>query len=293
MSETTNTSAPDAARVSQIAQAIRGAVSAFIETNETKVSAHEASQKANANETNAREITMVTLADLSQIGQWTEPEIKLAAAKTVEMTSNLEAAKAIATYIGEAKKAMHPMVRSHVPAIVALRNECWGNETVMLVADKTSPASLRKAFVRQYHMLQRMMGEYIDGKPLHDETQVLAWAAANDPEIDPAKVAKVIEGMVKNLEGIFARFPDGALQAGIEALQGVTKANLAKHRSASASVIEGKPVHAHGPTLVPSPNKVAAIPKAPTVVSAVTETEVDEGAVDPYAILDGPEEIAA
>ena len=292
MSETANTSAPDAARVSQIAQAIRGAVSAFIETNETKVSAQEASQKANANETNAREITMVTLADLSQIGQWTEPEIKLAAAKTVEMCSNMEAAKAIATYIGEAKKAMHPMVRSHVPAIVALRNVCWYNETVMLAAEKTSPAPLRKAFVRQYHMLQRMMGEYIDGKPLHDETQVLAWATANDPDIDPAKVAKVIEGMVKNLEGIFARFPDGALQAGIEALQGVTKANLAKHRSASVCWYN-EPVHAHGPTLVPSPNKVAAIPKAPTVVSVVTETEVDEGAVDPYAILDGPEEIAA
>src|ERR1700733_4864872 len=154
----TTTPAIDAARVSDIARQIRGATTPLFATTSGKQDAKDLLTDASQADTALREKIMVAVASLSQVGQWTIPEINAAAAKAAAMSADTKADKAVATFIGETKRAMNPKVRAFVPDLIELRDTTWQSETEQRAMDKDAPTPLRKAFVRQYHMMVQMFG---------------------------------------------------------------------------------------------------------------------------------------
>jgi len=182
---------------------------------------------------------MVTLADLSQRGQWTEAEVNAAAAKAAAMSNN-DSDKALQTFIGETKRAMHPSVRSHVPALVSLRDLVWNAETEHKKADKNAPTPCRKAFARAYHMLIQMFGETQSGRILSTHADVLAWAEEHDPDLDLDKVLKRLQGIRDQLTRFYTDWPVDDIQVCIDALNEVDKKTLRNARAGNVVEIPAK-----------------------------------------------------
>lgn len=254
---TAKTTTPlDQARVAKIAQSIRGAVTPFLGANSAKVDAQTATNDASKAEVSLREAIMITVADLSQQGQWTESEVSTAAARAAAM-SNSDTEKSLATFIGETKRAMHPSVRAHVPALVNLRDLCWTSETEMVKADKTSPKPLRKAFARQYHMLIAMLGEAQSGRILTTAEDVMRFAEASDPNLDLDKVKARLDRIREQLAAFYHDWPVDDIQVCVDALNEIDKKALRSSRRAVA---------------VPP----AVVADNPEVVPAVVETDDEE-----------------
>lgn len=254
---TAKTTTPlDQARVTQIAQSIRGAVTPFLGANSAKVDAQTAANDASKAEVSLREAIMITVADLSQQGQWTESEVSAAAARAASM-SNSDTEKSLATFIGETKRAMHPSVRAHVPALVNLRDLCWTSETEMVKADKTAPKPLRKAFARQYHMLIAIFGEAQSGRILTTAEDVMRFAEASDPDLDLDKVKARLDRIREQLAAFYHDWPVDDIQVCVDALNEIDKKALRSSRRA----IEVVP---------------AVVADSPQVIPAVVETDDEE-----------------
>lgn len=261
MAKATKTTSPNSARVATIAQAIRNACVPFLGANTAKGDARLAFQDASKAETSLREQIMLSVADLSQAGRWTPGEIAQAAAKAAAM-SNSASEKALANFIGETKRAMDPNVRAHVPALVNLRDLCWNTETEMLTADKSSPKPLRKAFVRQYHMLIRMFAEAQKGRVFTKASDVIAWAKECDPDLDLDKVMARLERIKGELSAFYSDWPVDDIRVCVAALGDVDQKALKTSRSAVVS------------------NVVPIVPHTVGIESAVETTGMAEGACD-------------
>ena len=230
-------------------------------TGTAKGDARLAFQDASKAETSLRERIMLSVADLSQAGRWTPGEIAQAAAKAAAM-SNSASEKALANFIGETKRAMDPNVRGHVPALVNLRDLCWNTETEMLAADKSSPKPLRKAFVRQYHMLIRMFAEAQKGRVFTKASDVIAWAKECDPDLDLDKVMARLERIKGELSAFYSDWPVDDIRVCVAALGDVDKKALKTSRPAVVS------------------NVVPIVPPTVGMESAVETTGMAEGACD-------------
>lgn len=277
----TATTPLDQKRVSQIAQQIRGAVTDFTDANKLKVSAADDAKALAKAEVNTRESIMITLADLSQTGQWTNGEINLAAARAAEIrqaqgqgSNDTSSEKALATFIGESKRAMHPNVRSHVKRIIELRDEAWDNESYQLEADPKAPKPLRKAFARKYHMLIQMFGETADGRVFSDHSEILDWAAACDPDLDLDKVKKRLERIKQELVAFYTDWPVDDIQVCVDALNDVTEKALKASRAGNVVDLPVKPKAAEQTTTTVVPE------------TSDDEPEVAEGAVDVSDLID-------
>lgn len=215
----------DTSRIEAIAAQIKAACSPVLGVDRARLDAKEALNDAGDKATGTREAIMVALAHMSHAGGWTENETRAAAAKAASLSSN-EKTSAIGTFIGETLRAMHPLSREHVPAIVALRDTLWADEAAGYALDKSAPTPLRKAFVRQYHMMTTMFKEATAGNLMLRPDQIIAYAEAHDPDMDPAKVLKAIKSLSEKVRGHYINFPLAELQEAIIALDNVTKKDL-------------------------------------------------------------------
>lgn len=281
MATATPTTAPDPARVAAIADLIRQACSPVLgldaNTSDAKAAAKDASDAASG----GREAIMVTLANLSHTQGWTDGEIRAAAGKAANMSNN-STEKALATFIGETKRAMHPSVCAHVPMLVALRDQVWDDETAAYNMDKATPTPIRKAFIRKYHMMITMFGEAADGNLMHTPDLLLDYAVTHNPDIDAAKVIKKIEKARADIGAIYANFPLDALQVAMQNLDDITKKALeAVAGGVTAPTVVQRPL----PPLPQSiKDKLAAVKALPDV-SADTTGGAADGAFDLDDIL--------
>ena len=262
MDKATKTTSPNSARVATIAQAIRNACVPMLGADQERSDARKALQDATRAESSLREQIMLGVAGMSQSGQWTPGEIAQAAAKAAAMSNN-ESEKALVNFIGETKRAMDPNVRGHVPALVNLRDLCWNTETEMLAVDKSSPKPLRKAFVRQYHMLIRMFAEAQKGRVFINASEVIAWAEACDPDLDLDKVMARLAKIKDELSAFHTDWPVDDIRVCVAALGEVDRKALKTSRPVVVSNV---------------------VPIAPTPVVA-------EGGADAGGVADGASDI--
>lgn len=226
---TTNTTSLDAATIADIARQIRGAVLPILAADTDTREAKEAHANASQQGVSLRESIMISLAALSQKGQWTEREVSAAAAKAASMSNNKDD-KSLATFIGETKRAMNPLVRAHVPTLIDLRDASWDAETEAWNLDKKSPTPLRKAFKRKYHMLITLFGEAEKGNVFEDTASVIAFAEANDPSLDYKKVAERLKKIRSDLAAFYHDFPVDDIQLCVDTLNEVTEKALKSSR---------------------------------------------------------------
>lgn len=207
----------DATRISDIAAKIRGACLGINEPDEAKKALQDQLNEAASESRNARERIMLTVAQMSHDDRWTAGEITAACKHAVETGNKMQSDKALATFISEVKNVAHPDVREVFPDLVDLRDAAWNAETQELAMADTGdkpPAPLRKAFSRAYHMLGAMVRAVKEGEAAFDTTEaVVAFAEARNPDHDPDRVAKRIEGIVKTLNAMFADFPHDDLKS--------------------------------------------------------------------------------
>lgn len=230
---TNNTSSLDQTAIMDIARQIRGAVLPILAADtDTKDAKDDAQAKSQAG-VSLRESIMVALANLSQVGQWSEREVSAAAAKAAGMTNNKDD-KSLSTFIGETKRAMHPHVRAHVPTLIDLRDTVWTTETEAKTLDKDAPAPLRKAFSRQYHLLIAMFGEAQEGNVFEDAASVIAFAELNDPSLDYKKVHKRLGKIKADLAAFYHDFPVDDIQLCVDTLNEVTEKALKAAREMEA-----------------------------------------------------------
>ncbi len=243
MSQTTSS-----ARIQDIVRQIRGAALPFLGANEQYVDARSAAEAAANGLTSSRETIMGVLADLSRTGQWTAGEVK-AAANTAAGLSNNEKEKALATFIGQCKKAMNPKVRSFVAQLVAVRDLGWEAETLAIAEDKEAPRPLRKAFARGYHCLMELMSLAEDGRVIGDVAELLAFAAERDPDLDMDKVRKRLASIADTLAGFYRDWPVDDIQLCVDTLNEITEKALRASRTVPSTTVVDMPVRAPAPVV--------------------------------------------
>lgn len=226
--------AKDAAnRLAHIAQQIRGAVLSIQEPDEERDAAKGLLDTARTKSVNVRESIMCTLAVMSLKGDWAEGEID-SATKMAAAMSNNKADKSIGTFIGEARRAMHPHVRSYVNELVTLRDTVWAAEDTEAELAKASNAPVpmlpaHKAFARKYHMLQQMFREYVEGGCSFTTVgDVIEWSEGRNPDFDAAKILARLKTIRKQLEAFHADWPVDDLSAVIDSLKLVGEDDLKK-----------------------------------------------------------------
>ncbi len=283
MSTTQDASALDALR--NKARAIRSIVSEIEEVDSASKKARDDATTASQTASTRREETMGKLASLAAAEGWTVPDINTAASMACGVAvSNESLPKSVATFVGEAKRAMHPDVRAVFPRLAALRSEVWATEKEVRKADKTARAPLMEACAREYHALVQMCGAVIDGATFNSTTDVIAWAEARDPAMDPKKQADKIASILDQLAAISNTFPDQDLLAGIDTLKAINAEALAKARADLLGRDEAR-LAAH--PLAPVPTVVAERVEAATASPNEHDTAADVVSVDPLdAALD-------
>lgn len=249
----TDTSRLDALR--DMAAKIRSTVSPILDKDAASTEAREAATTASQAATTQREIVMAELALLASAGAWSVKDVDAAAKMACgDAIGNEALPKSVATFVGEARRAMHPDVRDRFPTLVKLRDEVWEVEKAERKADKDAKTPLMSAFARSYHALVGMMGAVIDGT--HSfvvASDVVAFAEARDPAMDPKKQADKIASILDQLAAISNTFPDQDLLAGIDTLKAINAEALTKARADLLGRDEAR-MQAH--KLAPLPAKV-------------------------------------
>ena len=253
------------AALRDMAAKIRSTVSPILDKDAASTEAREAATTASQAATTQREIVMAELALLASAGAWSVKDVDAAAKMACgDAIGNEALPKSVATFVGEARRAMHPDVRDRFPTLVKLRDEVWEVEKAERKADKDAKTPLMSAFARSYHALVGMMGAVIDGT--HSfvvASDVVAFAEQRDPAMDPKKQADKIAAMLDQLAAISNTFPDQDLLAGIDTLKAINAEALAKARADLLGRDEAR-LAAH---------KLAPLPTIPTVVQEVQPNE--------------------
>lgn len=259
-----------------IAAKIRMTVSPIMDADQARDAARTIANDLAQGATTKREQVMGELAALSLAGAWSEADIKAAAQMACgTAVSNESLPKSIATFVGEARRAMHPKVRGIFPSLAALRSEVWADEKLMRKADKECKAPLMDACIREYHALNQMMGAVIDGTTFTSARDVIAWAEAKDPALDPKKQADALEAMLAKLAAMAAIFPDPDLLAAVDSLRPVGAEAL---KAARAELLGRDEARMQGHKLAPAPT---------TVVGETQPNEhADDTAADVVPVVD-------
>jgi hypothetical protein len=223
------TTAADPTRVSNIAGQIRAAVSPVSISGQDNDEAKDAAKEASEENGRTREATFIALADLAHTGQWTNDEIEAAAAAAVAQ-SKVQGHKALATYIGEAKVAMRPGVRSQVSRLLDLRNTVWQEEEDLKAADPQAGTLFKDAFKRKQHMLNAMMNETNAGRALVTASDVVAFAKnrLEEQRLDTDKILKKINKLSSELTEVYRDYQHEDLAAAIGSLSQIDVGSLDK-----------------------------------------------------------------
>jgi hypothetical protein len=272
MAKIVNTSPVDAQRLNTIATQIANTCAGIDGALTDLADAKAAKDAASTSATSKREEIMGAIADLSLAGQWTKAEITAASKLAIKKHNNLNTEKAMATFIGEVKRAAHPNVRDHFRALVSVRDTAWAAETESLALDKTNPQPLRKCFKRSYHALISAMAECEEGNVFTTTDNMVDFAIANDPDHDADKVAKRLEAIHATLAAFYADFPVDDIGFCVDTLASITKEELTKARGLKMGV----PEVVVAPVVVPTTTTVVKVnsPKvAPAVVKPVAKVE--------------------
>lgn len=278
----TTTSALDLARVGNLADMVRGIVAPFTMAARDNKEANENLNDKRAEEVSVRELIMIQLASFSQAQQLTENEVSAVAAKAAAQHNDAETQKAMSTFIGECKRAMHPTVRARVPALTGLRDLCWTSETEMKKADSEAPTPLRDAWKRQYHMLLGMFGGVIEGEATLDTAEdVLRFTdeKLDSMRTDVKAAMKKITKLAAELQKFYTTFPVDDLGAAVQSLNELDEKTLRRSLGAPSATITTLPVLTPPPVVTPNDQPTLA----PTVgTDGPAEGEPAAGAVDMF-----------
>lgn len=262
----------DTKRLSDIARAMHAALAPMLSADLARDAANEDLTAAKGEAVNAREGIMGVLAGAAAAGAWSAKEIEAAAKMAGQLGTNAETPKAVATFLGEAKRAMHPDVREEFADIVAVRNEAWDGEQGAKALDKDTATPIKKAFQRKYHLLVTLLGEAGEGRFYTTADEVRAFAVSRDPDHDPEKVARRLEKIREQLEAFVVDFPVQDITDCVEFLRAIGEEELVAARHAKlGSTPAPKP---EKPT---RPAKPAPVKPVATVVAAA-EVEPAQGA---------------
>jgi hypothetical protein len=192
--------------------------------------------------------------------------------------SNAELPKSIATFVGEAKRAMHPKVRDDFADILAVRDAAWQAEDDARQIDKAAPAPIKKAFARKYHFLITLLGEAAEDKWYTTVEECVAFAESRDPDFDPAKVFKRLEKIREMLSAFHADFPVGDIEVCADFLSKITQKELIDARNEKLGVVpQAKVVRTRAGNVTVSPTVVENNSAAPEQDAS---EDVAEGASD-------------
>lgn len=207
---------------------------------------------ASETSTNTRLAALVSLAGGAIAGNWSAYDVEQALDKSLSRRNAVDAS--IKTFASEIKRACHTKARNHVAAYVALASDAWKDEGDNVKADKKAPTPCRKAFARQYHLVQRMLGEAVDGgRVFASVADICDYAAANDPDLDYGKVFKRLRAIRAQIAGFAQDFPVPGFADVIEYIDAIEKDDLKTSREAPATVapVSDAPV-SDAPTIEPA-----------------------------------------
>jgi len=284
----------DPRRVADIAQKMYGAVSGANGALLNQEEAKEALQDAKDNLTSTREVIMSNVADLSSQEAWTDAEVKAAAKAAGEMHNDQGTASAVKTFINDCQRAAHPLVRDRFGDIKLLVDEVWNAETEQRALDKDTPTPVRKLFKRRYHALLGTFKLIIDGvNPIHDGDDLVDYAVANDPDLDPERIAKQLTKIAAQLSQIGAVFPLDAITNAAHALGSIEPNDLkhargGKRSSGASTTVVGTKSSAASPFARPAKRAqgTQATTKPVTEAIASTLNDVEDTAARQEAALD-------
>lgn len=277
----------DKARVSQIATAMHGICAGLSSDLDSQNEAKDAVTKAGEVANGTRERIMLAVSEASVQGSWFSEEVKAAVPMAVAKVNSLDSAKAIATFIGECKRAAHPLVRDHVSALLSIRNQAWDEEATL---SKDFPKPVQKAFKRRYHAFIAAMTAVEDGVVISTAEDLTNYARGRDPDHNVDSVFKRLTKIREDLAAFAVDFPVEDIQMVVETLAKVSKPDLVLARSNKLTV-DNQVINAVVPAIVPAMtvaapavSKLAAAfaPTVPatTVVDALSPEEDAQARID-------------
>jgi hypothetical protein len=312
MATTPTTAIPKALseRELDIAQRIRGLALRIADDLDDKFTAMDAAQAASGNEQTGRMGILVEVAELSQSQQWTDTEIKLAAARAKSMAMDNRpdedrTKKTVGVFCSEMQVPAHPSVRARFPTILAACQDAWNRENAEKAVTPISARSeldqpVHKYKSRLYQLILEVTRAVRDNKVVVvNYEDVVNWARQNDPDHDDEKIAKRIGAIIIALHEMAKDFGDEDLKLAETYLRNITPKKLRASRAAmgntttTVSKITPQPKVEKSTTKpVEMPTKVSATPPAPTPIQPVSDAPVAsaegenagvvEGAYDPF-----------
>ena len=229
----------------EIRNAVNAALAPVLRHDHDAAAARETMRDADRKDELGREGALLTLAGLSAKHDWTTDEVDAACVWASTKLSNAALPKAVATFMGDLKCATNKAVRLHFPTLLRVRDTVWQAEVDARKVDKTCAAPATKAFVRKYHFLKRLMNEARQGNVIAYPAEAIAFAKANDPDLDLGKVKRRVDAVFADLAGIAKDFPVEDLEAVVQMHKYITERSLAEARAkvlgVSVNVVLGKP----------------------------------------------------
>lgn len=201
--------------------------------------ARGAAQDASVASYGKREEIFRALAGVAAKGKWSNPDIAAGVAAALTAATNGQKNDSLKTFAGEMARACNERVRDHVDTFFAVSTRLWNAEKTALEADKDADAPLHITYARSIQVANALIAAALGKKDakgnvvaapviITDETDVVAFARANDPAKNAARVANKLKRLRETFQEFAREFPhpmfatiDGALNAvTAEQLQG-------------------------------------------------------------------------
>ena len=279
----------DPARIAAIANDIKSTFGAVDRAADDLIAARLSTTAADKETVNVREATMLTLADMAFMGDWSEGEVAAGMRGALKLYTNSETPKAVSTFAGEARMVMHPSVRSGLPAMINTINLAWSAETADRAKDKDTPTPLRHAFKRKYHLIiSTVRAQLNTGATYPTVDALVAWAETLNPDLDAAKVHARLQSIIGTLTDFHGDFPDADIEACIGFLNGITP----EHLATAAREKAGEAGDTVSATVAPVTPAARAFTAKVAAASAPLEADIMPGVVDIDFQMDYPPTVA-
>lgn len=273
-------------RIEAIKQAVSsGIVTAMDEASERE-ELKEKAEELKDGSIGKRQRIMSTLAELAAADDWQPGEIDGGVEQAVK-ARNFKLPTTVATFVNEMKLAMHPSVRGDFGRISGSVNDAWSAEKAAKEANAEAAQPFRKAFARQYHMLVKVMREASDGRTYMSQSELRAFAEANDPSVNPETMFKRFDKVRAQLLEFVNNFDLADVVAAHDLVKELTLEDFESGRRRKLGLPEVASQPAAAPTPAPKASKASAktttVVVPPTSQPANTVTEIDFD-----ALLDAP-----
>ena len=271
-------------KLAGVAAAIFTALRPILNADDTAAEARDLATQARDGAMGAREAMLITVAKISADAQLTKGDVDRVATLVANQNNDKDRKKTIATLCAEIKNAAHPSVRNHVPSLVSEINDAWAIEQEAFKADKSAPRPLAALFKRRYHVMTGVFKQVAMGNLLLTGDAIVAYARANDPNLDAEKIHKRLASLIGQLQDFHHDFAHEDIGLAIDVLTKITAPELAKVRR---EVIVAEPIQPET-----KPDTTVGIAETPGETPAETKstnTVVDTsmGAIDIDDLLDG------